>query len=180
MVHDLVIKTTKDSQFQHPSTFSRTVTCELFCKLFSPDNHEKWVQNPLLLPANEVWGKVMFLHLCVILFMGGGVGVSVPAYITGHITGASLYRGSLSKGGLCPGVSVQGSLCPEGVSVHGVSVQRGSLSRGSLSRRVSVRETPPTVTSGRQASCWTTFLLNFSVLEKVDQITSVNNLLFSE
>ena len=26
----------------------------------------------LLPPANEVWGKVMFLHLCVILFMGGG------------------------------------------------------------------------------------------------------------
>ena len=23
-------------------------------------------------PANEVWGKVMFLHLCVILFTGGG------------------------------------------------------------------------------------------------------------
>ena len=23
-------------------------------------------------PANEVWGKVMFLHLCAILFMGGG------------------------------------------------------------------------------------------------------------
>ena len=22
-------------------------------------------------PANEVWGKVMFLHLCVILFTGG-------------------------------------------------------------------------------------------------------------
>ena len=27
----------------------------------------------LLPPANEVWGKVMFLHLCVILFTGGGV-----------------------------------------------------------------------------------------------------------
>ena len=26
----------------------------------------------LLLPANEVWGKVMFLHLSVILFTGGG------------------------------------------------------------------------------------------------------------
>ena len=25
----------------------------------------------LLPPANEVWGKVMFLHLCVILFTGG-------------------------------------------------------------------------------------------------------------
>ena len=26
----------------------------------------------LLPPANEVWGKVIFLHLCVILFTGGG------------------------------------------------------------------------------------------------------------
>ena len=49
---------------------------------------------------NEVWGKVMFLHLSVILFMGR---VSV-------------------KGGLCPGgVSVQW------VSVQGVSVWGRSL-----------------------------------------------------
>ena len=27
----------------------------------------------LLPPANEVWGKVMLLHLCVILFTGGGL-----------------------------------------------------------------------------------------------------------
>ena len=34
----------------------------------------------LLLPANKVWGKVIFLHLFVILFTGGGSdpGVSVP------------------------------------------------------------------------------------------------------
>ena len=37
----------------------------------------------LLPPANEVWGKVMFLHLCVILFTGG----------------------SASRGGLHPGGS---------------------------------------------------------------------------
>ena len=45
--------------------------------------------HPLLPPTNEVWSKVMFLHLSVILFRGG----------------------SLSRGrGLCPGggVSVQG------------------------------------------------------------------------
>ena len=35
-------------------------------------------------PANEVWGKVIFLHLCVILFTGRGVGF--PACITGHMT----------------------------------------------------------------------------------------------
>ena len=43
-------------------------------------------------PANEVAGKVMFLHLSVILFT----------------------EGSLSTGGLCP----QGGLCTGGVSVQ--------------------------------------------------------------
>ena len=39
-----------------------------------------------LLPlVNEVWGKVMFLHLCVIVFTRGG---------------------SLPMGGLCPGASL--------------------------------------------------------------------------
>ena len=32
-----------------------------------------------LLAANEVWGKVMFLHLCVILFTVGGGGAGVSA-----------------------------------------------------------------------------------------------------
>ena len=35
----------------------------------------------LLPPANEVWGKVIFLHLSVILFIGGGfasVHVGIP------------------------------------------------------------------------------------------------------
>ena len=32
----------------------------------------------LLLPANEVWDKVMFLHLSVILFTGGGTMQGVP------------------------------------------------------------------------------------------------------
>ena len=54
-------------------------------------------------------GKVMFLHLSVILFMGGG----------------SLSRGSLSRG-LCRGVSIQAGLLGE----RGVCVRRGPLSRG--------------------------------------------------
>ena len=32
-----------------------------------------WGKNLLLPPANEVWGKVIFLHLFVILFTGGGM-----------------------------------------------------------------------------------------------------------
>ena len=107
-------------------------------------------------PANEVWGKVMFLHLCVMQFTGGGV--SVPACITGHMTrgslsggisvqGGSLSGGSLSKGGLCPGGLCSGGFCPvrsqsRGVSVQGVSVWWGDfcLRVSSRGRKVFVRE----------------------------------------
>ena len=41
-------------------------------------------------PANEVWGKIMFLHLCEILFVRA---VGFPACTTGHMT-----RGSASRG----------------------------------------------------------------------------------
>ena len=40
----------------------------------SNQNVQKWS----LPPANEVWGKVMFLHLCVILFMGGAGSAHPP------------------------------------------------------------------------------------------------------
>ena len=62
-------------------------------------------------------GKVMFLHLSMIVFTGRSLsrGVSVQA--------VSLSRGCLCQGSLCPG-----SLCPGGF-----------LSRGALSRRVSVQ-----------------------------------------
>ena len=41
-------------------------------------------------PANEVWGKVMFLQVSVILFTGGGGWL--PARITGHMTTRGLDR----------------------------------------------------------------------------------------
>ena len=59
-------------------------------------------------------GKVMFLHLFVILFTGG------------LCPGGSLSRGTLSRGVSVPGVSVQGYL------------SRRTLSRGSLSGRPSL------------------------------------------
>ena len=92
-------------------------------------------------------GKTMFLHRVSYCSRGEGGGrwgvvwgrFSVPACTTGHMAG-----------GLCPGgSSVWGALCLE----KGVSVQGGSLSG-----RVSVRETPHTVTSRRYASYWNTFL----------------------
>ena len=79
-------------------------------------------------------GKVMFLHLSVILFTGGGNSV---------------------QGGLCPGVSVggslskwvsvQGGLCPKGASVQGggsLSIE-GALS-GKLTKRLRAAGTHPT------------------------------------
>ena len=47
-------------------------------------------------PQNEVWGKVIVLLVCVILFTGGG----------GLCLGESLSRGSLSRGVSVQGVSV--------------------------------------------------------------------------
>ena len=60
----------------------------------------------------EVWGKVMFLHMCVILFTGGAGQVVFPACITGHMTsirrrglptGAVCNKGGLYLGGVRPG-----------------------------------------------------------------------------
>ena len=65
----------------------------------------------LLLPANEVWGKVIFLHLFVILFT-----VGVPGPGVGSAPGGSVPRGSApgvpcSGGGLLP---VCGGVCSGG------------------------------------------------------------------
>ena len=50
-------------------------------------------------------------------------GVSVPACITGRMTGGLCPGGSLSGGVPVQGVSVQGSLCPGGSLYVGVSVR---------------------------------------------------------
>ena len=99
------------------------------------------------------WGKVMFLHVSVILFTEG---VSVSVSVRGRSW--SLSRGSLSGGGFCPGgVSVWGSLSGGSLSRGSLSrevfVQGGSLSAGSLSWRH-----PHTVMSGRYTSYWNAFL----------------------
>ena len=88
-------------------------------------------------------GKVMFLHLCVILFS-----VCPSIHHRSHDQGGvSVWGGSLSGVfvwvGLGPGGSL-GGLCPG-----------GSLSGAGLLGR----ETPRTVSSGRYASYWNAFLL---------------------
>ena len=104
----------------------------------------------------------MFLHLCIICFLGGlcpwglfqgGLGpggVSVWGSPWGSLPRGSLPRGSLPRGSLSRGVSVQGGLCSDevsvqrslclAVSVQEVSVHRESVSRGSLSGRPPVQQ----------------------------------------
>ena len=80
--------------------------------------------------------------MCVKNSVHRGVGVSVPACTTGHMTGGSLFTGVSGE------VSVQRGLCPGGPLSRGVSVQGGLClgglcsGWGSLSSGVSVRETP--------------------------------------
>ena len=100
------------------------------------------IQKKILLPrANEVWGKVMFLHLSVSLFTTGGSLYDVTSFLAAR--GRVSVWGSLSRGGvsvkgrgLCPGegslsrggVSVQGrGLCPREGLCLGISVQRISV-----------------------------------------------------
>ena len=74
-------------------------------------------------PTNEVWGKVIFLHLFVILFTGGqpGPGVGVPD--PGEVC---------SRGSMVWGVPGPGGSAPEGCLVPGVPGPRGCLSWGGL------------------------------------------------
>ena len=104
-------------------------------------------QFPLLLPANEVWGKVIFSQVCVnhSVHRGGRGSLydvtscwaawsHVPT--RGSLSGRPLSRGSLSRRSLyrgSVGVGWEGGIRPVGslyrlVSVQGVSVQGLSLS----------------------------------------------------
>ena len=88
-------------------------------------------------------GKVMFLHLSVILFGG---------CVFQHAPQATWPGGLCSEGDLCIGGSVQ--LCSRDVSVQGGLCLRGGLSRENLCQG----EPPHMVTSGRYASHWKAFL----------------------
>ena len=100
----------------------------------------------LITPANEVWGKVMFLHLCVILFpVGRGW---LPSMHHGshdqHPGGVCFQAGSGSRG-VClqagsgsRGVFIQG-VCLRGVCLQGGSASTGFAYRGSASRGVCIQ-----------------------------------------
>ena len=79
---------------------------------------QQYSSHKLLPPANEVWGKVIFLHLFVILFTGGmpgpGGGVWLGGLLPGGclILGGSAPRGVSAPGGV-PGPG-EGCLLPGG------------------------------------------------------------------
>ena len=77
--------------------------------LFSFRNLSRIV--PILPPANKVWGKVMFLHLCVILFTG------VEGLASQHASQVTWPRDVYlqGEGSASRGVCLQGGLHPGGV-----------------------------------------------------------------
>ena len=118
-----------------------------------------------LSPANKVWGKIMFLHVSVIL---STVILSIGGL---HLGPESLYPGAwdLYPGleGLCMGgggfhLGLEGSPSGSGGLHLGLG---GSLSRfrGSLRvwRGICSGPPPPNQKSGRYASYWNAFLLWF-------------------
>ena len=103
----------------------------------------------IVIARKRSYGKVMFLHLSVILFIGCGL---CPWGVFIH--GGSLSEGFLSGESLSGRVSIrEGSLSRVSLSGEGVSIRDGSLSERdlcteglcpgwSLSGGVSVTETP--------------------------------------
>ena len=105
-------------------------------------------------------GKVMFLHLSVILFTGGGGPLSMGVSVQGvSVQGILSLGGSLSRG-LFSGGSLSGGLCPGG------SHSRGSLSRGSL---LGGGHSPVGSLSGRapNGNMWAVFILLECILVHV-------------
>ena len=102
--------------FVTPSYFwCEILECRLWCKternrlrkgkqwridfLSSNTQWHHWMTSDLLPPANEVWGKVIFLHLSAILFTGEG---GIPACLAGLRGGIPACLASLqahTKGG---------------------------------------------------------------------------------
>ena len=99
-------------------------------------------------PTNEVWGKVMFLHACVILLTGGG----------GSLYDATSCLADWSyvpSGGV---VSVSGPMFLPG-GIWGSLYSWESLSEGVSAQGDPRTETLSTVMSGCYASYWNAFLL---------------------
>ena len=95
------------------------------------------------------FAKVMFLHLSVILFTGGGLGLCAGGSLRSLSRGVSILGGLCPRGVFVPGVSVWGGLCPRGSPPGLDGLCPGGLCHG---------DPPRTATSGRYASYWNAFL----------------------
>ena len=136
------------SQAGHVTDITSQTTChsgqEIVLKVrtsgfLSTRVHQRvYITNKLLPPANEVWGKVMFLHMSVILSTGGGglCMMSLPVQLPGPMF-------------------LPEDLCPEG------TLPEGSLFRGSCQGYHPDRDPPHMGKSGRYTSYWNAFLLSF-------------------
>ena len=134
---------------------SKTRWCLTCCKIFSIT-----CCPTLLLPTNQVWGKVIFSQACASHSVHRGSLYDVTSCLAAwfHVpSGGSLFlvpysywglcQGGLCQGGLCLGslcrrVSVQGGLCPRGVSVQGGSLSKGGLCPGVSVQGVSLQRPP--------------------------------------
>ena len=115
--------------------------------------------------ANDVWGKVMFLHPCVIVFTGVGLASHMHHGSQSHDQGGLHPGGICIQGGRClhpGGICIQGGRClhPGGVCIHG---------GGSASRR-GWEDPPPEhykIQSIREryAFCWSAFLFGITFTE---------------
>ena len=128
------------------------------------------IDHIILPPTNKVWGKVMFLQLCVILFIEGRVsvrchflpGVAVPCSFGGLcIVPCCFWEvcawSHVPSGGLCPGV-----LCLGEVSVQGGLCEKNPTPSSSNGAHCS---------SGRYASYWNAFLFSFFFCNCLNWIT---------
>ena len=142
----------------NPSTFSvlafikrmflSSILQDMTSCLISCLTYLRHVTQCFLPPANEVWGKVMFLHLCVILFTGGWL-PSMHDRSHDQGVGGSASRGRSASKGVCIGGGLHAGVV---VCIWGVGQTPLPEIDGILWDRS---------TSGRYASYWNAFLFEY-------------------
>ena len=74
-------------KLQYPLFKFTVIFCKVLSIVTSQIERLSSIDKVHLPPENEVWGKVMFLHLCVILFTGGGGSAQRPLDADPHGVG---------------------------------------------------------------------------------------------
>ena len=123
-----------------------------------------WQGAYLLPPANEVWGKVIFLHMSVILFTGGGMcgrdggvhGGGPRVCVVGGMHGRGMCGGGMHG----RGCAWWGHVWQEGMHVKGDMRGRGVHGGGCMVGGMHGRYYEIRSMSGRYASYWNAFLFD--------------------